>query len=292
MTSDASQPWTVLRLINWTREYFQRADVQSPRLSAEILLAHVLGCLRIDLYARFADVPSDEQRTAFRELVRQAAEHYPVAYLVGVKEFYSLPIKVTADVLIPRSETEILVAEAIANLSARPGATSLWDACTGSGCIAAAVARSIADVTVLATDVSEAAVAVAADNAAAHDLGDRVHCRVADLLTLPDTWDGPRQFDAITANPPYVAEGDDVAQNVRHEPSIALYAGSDGLEFLQPLIAAAPGFLRPGGALIVEFAWNQADPVRDLIAANPDLAEPRVLMDPQQIERAAVSIRR
>ena len=292
MTSDASQPWTVLRLINWTRAYFDRAEVESPRLSAEILLAHVLGCSRIDLYTRFGEAPSDEQRTAFRELVRRAAEHYPVAYLVGVKEFYSLPIKVTPDVLIPRSETEILVGEAIAHLSAQAGAKALWDACTVSGCIAAAVARQISDVTVLATDISSEAVAVAAENAAAHGLAERVCCCVADLLALPEDWDGPKQFDAITANPPYVAEPDDVAENVRHEPSVALYAGQDGLALLRPLVAAAPGFLRPGGALIFEFAWNQADAVRDLIVENPDLTEPRVLLDHQQIERAAVSIRR
>jgi release factor glutamine methyltransferase len=162
---------------------------------------------------------------AFRQMVKRAAAREPVAYLVGSKEFYSLRFKVTPDVLVPRAETEILVSEAIGHLRClgRPG--RVWDICTGSGCVAVAVAVQAPDAQVLATDVSTAAVAIAAENAAAHGLGERVRCRTADLLTLPEDCADWRDSDVITANPPYVADGEPVAEEVKREPAVALRGG-------------------------------------------------------------------
>ncbi|MHC4563667.1 MAG: peptide chain release factor N(5)-glutamine methyltransferase [Planctomycetota bacterium] len=292
MSDQTSAPWTVLRLLNWTQEYFGNAHLDSPRLCAEMLLAHVLGCQRIELYARFDQVPPQEKLTEYRELVRRAAGYEPVAYLVGEKEFYSLRFRVTADVLIPRPETEILVAEAVDHLKAlgRPGL--MWDVCTGSGCVAVAAAKQFDNLTVLATDVSEAAVVIAAENAAAHGLGERVHCRQADLLAVPADREDLSGFDVITANPPYVADGEEVAESVRHEPVGALRAGADGLDVIRPLIAAAPEYLAAGGALILEFGCGQADAVRDLIVAAGRFDEPRILKDHQGIERTAVAVLR
>ncbi len=144
--------WTVLSLINWTSEYLAKAQIDNSRLAAEILLAHVLGCERIELYTRFDSEPPEDQRTQFRQLVLRAAGHEPIAYLVGKKEFYSIELKVTPDTLIPRPETEILVEQTLkclANLD-RPG--FVWDVGTGSGCVAIAVAANNPDVMVLATD--------------------------------------------------------------------------------------------------------------------------------------------
>ena len=286
------QPWTVLRLINWTKEYFAKGGLAEPRLAAEVLLAHVLGCRRIDLYARFEHQPGAEQLADFHRLVSRARGHEPVAYLVGEREFYSMRFKVTPDVLVPRPETEALVSEAVSHLRSLGRGGRMWDACTGSGCVAIAAARHVANVSVLATDVSPAAVAVAAENAAAHGLADRVRCRLADLLDLPDDCGEWREVDFLSANPPYVADGDEVAEEVRHEPPVALFAGDDGLEKIRFLIGSAGGFIAAGGKLAMEFGQGQAGAVRELIAETGAFGEPRVLRDHQGIERTVVATRR
>ncbi len=225
-------------------------------------------------------------------MVKRAAAHEPVAYLIGEKEFYSLRFKVTADVLVPRSETELLAASAIDHLKPLGRPSLAWDVCTGSGCIAIAVASQVKDATVLATDISAPAVVVATENAASNGVAERVRCRVADLLTLPDDCADLKDFDVITANPPYIAEGAPVAPEVLHEPTIALRGGKDGLVFLRRVIADAPKFLRAGGVLALEFGYDQADAVRDLLVANGSFAEPKVLRDHQEIERAAVAAKK
>ncbi len=316
-------PWTVLRLLNWTREHFERRGVDSPRLAAEVLLAHVLGCQRIQLYTRFDYQPTAEQLAAFRELLKRAAEQEPIAYLVGYKEFYSLKFKVTPDVLIPRPETELLVEQAITTVrSAKCGVRDrigpeaptvseghdqqrgqaptngfgasprCWDACTGSGCVAVAIAVNVKNALVLATDISEKALAVAGENAAMHKVQDRVRIRQADLLTLPEDCRDLAPFDVITANAPYVAAGQDVAPSVKHEPAVALWAGKTGLDFISKIIEQAPPLLAAGGALILEFGQGQADAVRNLIVKSGSFSEPRILRDHQGIERAATAIKK
>lgn len=292
MTAPTDAPWTVLRLLDWTKAYLARADVPEPRLAAEVLLAHVLGCDRIELYARFDYRPRPDELAAYRRLVSRAHAREPVAYLVGTKEFYSMRFKVTRDVLVPRPETEILVSEAVGHLRARGAGARMWDACTGSGCVAVAVAAQVAEVSVLATDISPAAVAVAAENAAAHGVADRVRCRVADLLSLPDDCADFPPLDVITANPPYVPHGDDIAKEVEREPQIAIYAGASGYEMIRPLIEAAPRFLAAGGALMMEFGLGQVDTVRDLIGATGEFEEPKIVLDHQELERTAVAVRR
>jgi len=290
MSENADQPWTVLRLLNWTKDYFAQVGVDSPRLTAEVLLAHVLDCQRIELYAKFAHQPDEPQRATFRQLVKRAAAHEPAAYLLGYKEFYSLRFAVTADVLIPRNETELIVTQAAAHLRSLERATTMWDACTGSGCIAVALAKQIDNVTVLATDLSPKAVAVAQSNVEAHDLTTRVRCMEADLLTRPAGANLPERFDVITANPPYVAAGDEIGPEVRHEPKMALYAGDDGLAALTRIIEQAPAILQSGGPLIMEFGHTQADAVRDLVARSGAFAEPKILRDLQGIERTVVAV--
>jgi len=299
------EPWTVLRLINWTKEYFEKNQVESSRLSAEVLLAHSLKCQRIQLYTRFDYVPSADETATFKGLVQRAVKHEPIAYLVGTKEFYSLPFRVTEDVLIPRQETELLVAQAIEHLQKLGSPGAVWDCCTGSGCVAVAVAARVKDCRVLATDISPAAVVVAAENAQRNQVSDRVTTAVADLLTLPKNVDLPagvngtdgdgavsRTFDVITANPPYIVEGGEVSPEVKHEPALALYAGNTGLELIRRVIADGPALLREGGVLIMEFGYDQADAVRDLLVAGGAFQEPRILRDHQEIERAAVARKR
>src|SRR5438094_5947716 len=173
-----SESWTVLRLLSWTTEYLKSHGSESPRLDAEVLLAHARGCERIVLYTAFDEIVSEDVRTKFRELVKRRAEGVPVAYLVGTREFYSLSFRVTPDVLIPRPETELVVVAALDALkgsgfgvqgSGREGIQNpalVADAGTGSGAIAVAIARHAPDCRVIATDISPAALAIAKGNAA------------------------------------------------------------------------------------------------------------------------------
>lgn len=269
--TDASA-WTVARLLTWTREYLQRSGIESPRLCAEILLAHAMRCERIHLYTRFEDIPGSDVLDAFRALVKQAATGQPIAYLTGTKEFFSLTFEVTPDVLIPRPETEILVERTIdiVRKSLEAGATIL-DLGTGSGCIAVSLARHLPQARLFASDISEAALGVARRNAARHDLTERIDFRCGDLF---EPWNGSdpgrtsQAFDIIVCNPPYVATvGAPVAANVRgFEPHGALFAGSEGLDVIRRLVTAAPERLRPGGHLLVEMAFDQSRAVRGLLA--------------------------
>ncbi len=287
-----SPSWTLLKLLNWTQEYLARHDVDSPRLAAEVLLAHCLRCRRVELYTRFNYKPSADELASYRGLVKRAARHEPVAYLVGRKEFYSLGFKVTPAVLVPRPESELLVTAALEHLRDSDRTGKVWDVCTGCGCVAVAVASQATDAEVLATDISPEAIAVAAENAKAHNVANRVHCCVADLLALPK--DAPESFakghfDVITANPPYVGVSEPVAKEVLHEPKIALYAESDGLKFVGRIIAEAPAHLTAGGILAIEFGYKQADDVRDLLIATGAFDEPRILRDHNGVERTAVA---
>jgi len=292
MNRAREEVWTVLKLLGWIKEHLRRAGLEQPRLAAEMLLAHALGCRRIDLYARYEHRPGEAQLAALRSLVQRAARREPVAYLVGEKEFYSMRLKVTPDVLVPRPETELLVEQAVAALRRLGRGGRMWDACTGSGCVAVAAAGQVPDATVLATDVSEAAVAVAAENAAAHGLAERVRCRRADLLAVPEDCRDVLPVDVLTANPPYVADGAEVAPEVLHEPPLALRAGPDGLDCLRRLVRDAPPLLPAGGVMVLEFGYDQADAVRRLIAEAGAFEPPTVLRDHQHIERAVVAVRK
>lgn len=292
MPSVPSEPWTVLRLLDWTKDYFAGAELESPRLAAEILLAHVLRCKRIDLYARYEYRPSKKELEEYRKLVRRAADHEPIAYLVGRKEFYSLAFKMTEGVLIPRPETEILVDQAVAYFKGLGRGGLLWDVCTGCGCVAVAVAANVEGSRVLATDISRDAVLLAGENAAAHGVAERVTCRQCDLLSLPDDWEHGREFDAITANPPYVPDREELSATVQHEPALALRGGADGLDLIRRIIADAPDVLRPGGRLILEFGHDQRDAVVDLIAAAGAFGDPQIILDHQSIARVAVAERK
>src|SRR5688500_11445540 len=159
--SDASGPWTVRRLLEWTTPFFTRKEVDSPRLAAELLLAHVLDVPRIKLYTDYERVLPEKKLGAYRALVQRASEHEPIAYLTGRAHFFNLEFEVTRDVLIPRPDTETLVENVLQTVRHQPGleAPRVIDLCTGSGCIAAAVAHHLKSATVLATDISPAAVA-------------------------------------------------------------------------------------------------------------------------------------
>ncbi len=278
---DTESRWTIARLLAWTRDYLRQKGIESPRLCAEILLAHALGCERIRLYTRHEEVPAENVLTSFRELVKEAAGGRPIAYLTGTKEFFSLPFEVCPDVMIPRPETEILVERVISELRAAPAErtepTAILDVGTGSGCIVVSLARHLPQAILFAGDISAEALTIARRNAERHGVADRIDFRAGDLLSPwsnPDghaVSNGEPKFDIIVSNPPYVASKDaPVEANVRDfEPHVALFAGADGLDVIRRLVLDAPAALKADGHLLIEIAFDQAPAVRQLLANGP-----------------------
>jgi len=254
-----------------------------PRREAELLLAAALRRSRAWLLAhpeeRILDCDATDR---YESHVTRRATGEPVAYILGEKEFWSLPLAVTRDVLVPRAETELVVERALAHLPAGESRRVL-DLGTGSGAIALAIAHDRPACRVLGTDVSDAAVALAASNA--RHLG----LRNADFEA--GTWYEPaaaQRFDMIASNPPYVADGDpEVAWQVRlHEPPRAVYAGPTGFEALQTVVAGAPGRLAAGGWLVLEHGATQGATVRELLRAM-GLAEVATFRDAAGHERCS-----
>lgn len=260
--------WTVGRLLSWTAEYLHGRDVEEARLATEVLLAHALDCRRIDLYARFDHVPEPDAVKTFRALVQRAAGHEPIAYLVQEKEFYSLALKVTSDVLIPRPETEALVELVIdhCRTSGLPRAI-LLDIGTGSGCISIAVLRGLPEARAVGTDISAAALELARTNARSHEVANRMELVEADRLSIPQEVIPSGGFDVICSNPPYVPEADmgGLRACVRdHEPQNALTDGQDGLSFYRAIAEADGRLLAPEGRVFVEIGDGQASSVTEI----------------------------
>jgi len=243
--------WTVGRLLTWTTEWLAGRESESPRLDAEVLLAHVRGCQRIELYTAFDTPVDDAQRALFRELVKRRGEGEPVAYLVGSREFFSLSFAVNHSVLVPRPETEGIVVRAI-DLCRGMSAPKIVDVGTGSGAIAITLAKQLPLATFTATDRSADAMSVARANAERHGVSNRIEFIECDLLDDPLAI-GP--WDMIVSNPPYVREDefDALPKDVRlHEPRGALVSGPTGVEMIVRLARAAAEQLVPGGWLIME----------------------------------------
>lgn len=256
-----SEPWTPLRLLGWTQEFFARKGVDAPRLTAELLLASALRCDRVRLYLDFDKPIGEAELAAYRELVRRRAEGEPTAYLTGAREFYGRRFRVDARVLVPRPETEHVLEAA---LEALPEGGAALDLCTGSGVLGVTLSLERAGARVVATDLSADALAVAAENAAA--LGATLELRQGDLY---DAAPPGERFDVIVSNPPYVPTGelDGLSAEVRREPRGALDGGPDGLSLLRRIVAGAPARLRPGGALVLEMHERHLEPLPRLCLA-------------------------
>lgn len=231
-------------------------------LDAELLARHVLGWDRAAVVSRRRDVAPAGFDEKLAPLVARRAAREPVAYILGTREFWGLPFEVTRDVLIPRPETELIVEEALAAFGGGIPPATVIDVCTGSGCLAVALAREFGGAEVIATDLSPAALEVARRNAQRHQVAARITFRTADLL------DGiAARADLIVSNPPYVARRDEerLPPEVRdHEPHLALFAGDDGIEVYRRLLPAARQRLTTAGRLIIEIGLGQANAVTEL----------------------------
>jgi release factor glutamine methyltransferase len=287
----ADAAWTVGRLLAWTTDWLAARGAESPRLDAEVLLAHVRGCPRIALYTAFDTPVGDADRGRFRELVKRRGAGEPVAYLVGGREFFSLPFAVGPAVLVPRPETEGLVVRVL-DVCRAAEAPRIVDVGTGSGAIVVALAKHLPRAVFTATDVSGAALEVARANAVRHGVAERITFAHCDLLADPAAA-GP--WDVVVSNPPYVREDEfaGLPRDVReHEPREALVAGPTGVEVVERLADAATRALVPGGWLVVEIGPAVAAAAEAAIAARAALEPGPTLKDLAGLPRIVQARRR
>ncbi|RUO88607.1 peptide chain release factor N(5)-glutamine methyltransferase [Corallococcus sp. AB018] len=279
-----SDVWTIRRLLTWTTGHFEKRGVDAPRLTTEILLAHVLKTGRVRLYVDLDRPLSKDELAAFKALIERRMAGEPTNYLTGTKEFYNRPFKVDARVLIPRPETELLV-EAVLHSVPKDAPSRVLDVCTGSGCIAISVAAERPQATVLATDLSRDACALARENAQALGVAERVSVLEGDLFSPlpPDA-----TFRVVVSNPPYIDSGDiaGLSAEVRREPRLALDGGPDGLVALRRVIEGARRVLEPGGLLALEMGETQGSAVLELLRA-AGYSDARVEKDLERRERMA-----
>ena len=284
MSGSPGGPWTVQRILEWTTGFFTRKNVDAPRLSAELLLAHVLKCPRIKLYTDYERPLGERELADYRALVQRAGEHEPIAYLTGKAYFFNLEFIVTPTVLIPRPDTETLVENVLQFCRSAAGfeAPRVLDLCTGSGCIAAAIAQQLKNATVLASDISEAAVAVARRNMEQLKLAERVSVEHGNLYEPLSRVPDPRPFDLIVANPPYIPTGqiEKLDRNVReYEPVEALDGGIDGLVVHRRIVEGAPDRLIAGGRIYLEIQFDQGIAVKEIVEGGGAFDEVRMLKD-------------
>jgi release factor glutamine methyltransferase len=260
--------WTILKLLEWTTTYFKSRGVESPRASAEILLAHALDLKRIDLYLRYDQPLCSQELETYKALIKRRARREPVAYILGSKEFWSLDLAITRAVLIPRPETESLVEAALAVLARglNAGPKHILDLGTGSGAIVLALASQQPKHFFFASDLHAEAIKVARHNAKRHGLGDRIHFFVGDWLE--PLQGGKQLFDMIISNPPYIRSGilpELQPEIYNYEPLSALDGDNDGLNSLRKIIGAAQRFLKRSGCLLLEIGHDQKDEVQKII---------------------------
>ena len=284
----SGQPsWTVLELLRWTQQHFDSHGIETARLDAECLLAHALGSERLQLYVDFDKPTQPDERARFRELVlRRARDRVPVAQLVGAKEFWSLELQVTSDVLSPRPATETLVEAALARMPDRETAYRVLDVGTGTGAVALAIASERPAATVTATEISPPALQIARANAEQLQLSERLRLLEGDLFGAVSD----EQFDLVVSNPPYLGTRDAalLPPELAHEPEVALFGGDDGLAVLRRLVAGVGDVLVPGGAFALEVAAGQAECVAGW-CSEAGFAEIEILADLGRIPRVVAA---
>ena len=288
-------PWTIQKLLNWITEYFTDKGLDSPRLSAELLLSGVLAMKRIELYTQFDRPVAGQQLDRLHDLVKRAGQSEPVAYLVGKTEFYSLEFDITPACLIPRPETELLAERAIEFLRTRSGTQFVCDLCTGCGCIAIAIAKNFHDARLIATDICDAALNVAAQNIEKHQLKDRIQLLCGDLFEPIMPQLDVEKFDLIVCNPPYVSavEFEALDKNVKdYEPELALFAGEDGLDVYRRIVERVDSFLKSDAALMLEIGYSQGQVVKELLEQAGCFTEITIEKDFNDNDRIATAIKK
>ncbi|MBN1786803.1 MAG: peptide chain release factor N(5)-glutamine methyltransferase [Sedimentisphaerales bacterium] len=262
------QTWTIKKLLDWMVERFSQEEIDSPRLTAEMLLSFVLQMQRIELYTHFDQVVKKAQLDKLHHLIKRCLQNEPVQYLTGRCEFYSLSFKVTPDCLIPRPETELLVEQVIEFLRSRDGTQYICDLCTGCGCVAIAVAKNFANAKIIATDICDKALSIAAANIEKYNLSEKIKLLQGNLFEPLIGQLDVKEFDLICCNPPYIsrAEYEKLDAKVRnYEPKLALDGGSDGLDIYRRIAIEAGTHLKKGAAVMLEIGYLQGEQVKKLL---------------------------
>ncbi len=251
--------WTIVKILDWTRQYFADKGIENPRLDAEILLCAVLDCPRINLYVHFDQPLAVEELKKYREYVLRRGRQEPLAYILGEKAFMDYVFKVTPAVLVPRPETELLV-ESLVKMNGSTKKIKILDIGTGSGAIIVSLLSLLPLAEGTAVDISPAALAVAVENAQSMGVSNRFQPVLSDLYNNLPTGE---KYNIIVSNPPYIPTADlsTLAADVQKEPRGALDGGKDGLDFYRRIIAGAERFLLPEGLLAFEIGIGQADDV-------------------------------
>ncbi len=291
MSQTNTDQWTTRALLAWMTKHFEDNAIESPRLISEMLLTHLFGGERIDLYANVDRIATDDERTALRDFVKRTLNHEPVQYIVGKAWFYGMEFHVNSSTLIPRSCTEVLVEQALQHAPQFTTDTlRIADIGTGSGCIAVTIAKNL-DATIVATDISQDALELAERNAIQHGVSEKIQFVKGDGVAPIES---AECFHILCSNPPYIpdAEMATLDKNVGEwEPKLALSGGEDGLGIIRPLLEKAPNLLVEGGILVVEIASSIRNDVLDLALANPLLKDPKILRDQSGDDRFLRAIR-
>jgi len=274
--------------------HFTDKKIDSPRLTAELLLSHILNMQRIELYMNFDKEVAKPNLDKLRDLVKRCLNNEPVQYLTERTEFYSISLKVSPACLIPRPETELLVERAIEFLRTRTGTQYVCDLCTGSGCIGVAIAKNYPEVKIIATDICDNALKIAADNIAKYNLTEKIHLLQGDLFKpIIDQLD-VKEFDLIACNPPYIShpEMEKLEPNVKnHEPHLALNGGPDGLDIYRRIAAEVGTHLKKDGLLLLEIGYLQGPAVRQLLEDTKIFGDIKVEKDLSSNDRIVSAVK-
>lgn len=258
--------WTISSLLNWTVNYFKSKNIQSARLDAEVLLSHVLRQERIYLYVHFDEPMEQNELSKFREYVKKRAQHVPIAYIIGEREFMGLPFKVTKDTLIPRPDTEILVENVLNNVD-KDKEIEIVDIGTGSGAIILSLLVNLPKAQGKTVDISSKAIEVAKENAVNLQVNDRCEFFVGDLFAPLDG----SKFDVIVSNPPYIPKKDIAtleADVKEYEPVSALTDGGDGLSYYRRLLSEGKAYIKENGFIALEIGIYQSNDVKQIAMDN------------------------
>ncbi len=280
-----------------TAEYLEKKGIDSPRLTAEILLAYKLNVDRVTLYLNFDQPLTENEISGYRTLIKRRLQREPLQYITGIQEFWSLEFVVTPQVLIPRPETELLVEQAIERLKAFPAVENhtprILDLGTGCGAIAISLAKEVQQTKIWATDISAGALKLARLNAEKHGVTDKIRFIQGNLWE--PLLDQGVTFDIILSNPPYIAseEFKDLAPEVRdYEPRLALNGHEDGMTYIQTIILEAPAFMNPGGWVMLEMAPGQTEKALGLIGEIKDYGEKTRIKDYSHLYRVVMAQRK